>query len=66
MPPKESEKLEYDADIGDEGAEGEGGEGPAKINHSSEHEEFLHPNMIKEDEELTRKSHISKSMFNKS
>ena len=55
MPPQESDKHEYDEDAGEEGE----GEHAGRINNShSEHEEFLHPNMIKEEdpEDRIRKS----------
>lgn len=61
MPPKESDKHEYDdhefVEIGEDGNEIKN-----RVNNShSEHEEFLHPNMISEPDDETRKSQMTKS-----
>lgn len=60
VPPQLSDKHEYDEDIDEDEDDSK------RINNShSEHEEFLHPNMIKEtemNEDLTRrKSQLTKS-----
>ncbi|CDW88691.1 sodium hydrogen exchanger [Stylonychia lemnae] len=69
VPPQESDKHEYDENLEVEEVDGQDGSGKQdKINNShSEHEEFLHPNMIKETEDasmLIRKSQMSKSQIN--
>ena len=61
VPPKEVEKHEYDENLG-EGGEEEDNQN--KQHTTSHHEEFLHPNMIHEEEDkmtVYRKSQFSKS-----
>ena len=59
VPPKESDKHEYDEH---EIVEIPGDDGMGRLNNShSEHEEFLHPNLIPDPEDETRKSQMTKS-----
>lgn len=63
VPPKESDKHEYDENL-DENDIDEDEDIKSRINNShSEHEEFLHPNLIKEKDEVeeVRKSQMTKS-----